>query len=57
MSSMKVLHSYSIERLEDCAEQLQRQPFDEFDDAYYELYEKEPLCTKMAEYMKKQEIR
>ncbi|NBH61063.1 DUF4375 domain-containing protein [Anaerotruncus sp. 80] len=50
------LDSYSIERLEDYAEQLQRQPFDEFDDAYYALYEKEPLCNKMAEYMKKQEI-
>lgn len=51
--SLNDLGSFITEDIDEYEEQTERYPFDEFDDAYYELYEKEPLERFLLEYVKK----
>ena len=50
--SMDNLDSFIIDDVDEFEEQTQRYPFDDFDDAYYELYEKEPLDRMLVNYAK-----
>ena len=47
------LDSFMIEDVEEFEAQTKRYPFDDFDDKYYELYEKEPLEDLLISYAKK----
>ena len=47
------LDSFIIEEVEEFEAQTERYPFDDFDDKYYELYEKEPLEDLLISYAKK----
>ena len=47
------LDSFMIEDVEEFEAQTERYPFDDFDDNYYELYEKEPLEDLLISYAKK----
>ena len=47
------LDSFMIEEVEEFEAQTKRYPFDDFDDKYYELYEKEPLEDLLISYAKK----
>ena len=46
------LDSFIIEDIDEFEMQTKRYPFDNFDNAYYELYEKEPLENLLFEYSK-----
>lgn len=46
------LESFDIDDIDDYEEQTKRYPFDDFDDAYYELYEREPLEDMLIAYAK-----
>ncbi len=51
--SLDDLSSFITEDIDEYEEQTERYPFDDFDDAYYELYEKEPLERFLLEYVKR----
>lgn len=51
--SLSDLDSFIIEDIKDYQEQVRRYPFDAFDDAYYELYEDDPLDKYLLEYARK----
>lgn len=44
------LTSFILLDINDFEKQNERYPFDTFDDAYYELYEKEPLDDLLVKY-------
>ena len=46
------LDSFAIDRAEDFAAQNERYPFDDFDEDYYQLYEREPLDALCAAYVR-----
>ncbi len=46
------LDSFAVKRLKDFKKQTQRYPFDEFDEKYYELYEKEDVMELMVAFVK-----
>lgn len=49
---LRELESFIVEEIEDYEAQTERYPFDDFDNAYYELYEKEPLEDILLAYAK-----
>lgn len=51
--NMCELDSFIIEDEDDYEAQVERYPFDDFDDMYYELYENESLEDILLEYAKK----
>lgn len=50
--SLNNLSSFKIEDIADYEVQVARYPFDDFDDSYYELYEKNPLEVLLLNYSK-----
>lgn len=46
------LDSFIVDDIDDYEAQTERYPFDDFDDAYYELYENEPLEDMLLAYAK-----
>lgn len=48
--SLDDLDSFIIDDVSQFEVQMSRYPFDEFDDSYYELYEKEPLENLLMNY-------
>ena len=46
------LSSFAIRRISEYEQQLARYPFDDFDDAYYDLYEEEALDELLFAYAK-----
>lgn len=46
------LDSFIVEEIDDYEAQTERYPFDDFDDEYYALYEKEPLEDLLIAYAK-----
>lgn len=51
--SLDALDSFIIDDIDDYENQTERYPFDDFDDAYYDLYEKNPLQDLLCEYIQK----
>lgn len=51
--SLDDLDSFITEDIKDYQKQVKRYPFDDFDDAYYELYEDDPLEQYLLEYVRK----
>lgn len=47
------LDSFVIHSAEEFVAQNERYPFDEFDEAYYELYEREPLDALCTAYIRR----
>lgn len=46
------LTSFEIDEVEEYEEQMEKYPFEEFDDLYYELDENEPLEELLIKYVK-----
>jgi len=51
--SLNNLDSFILDDIDDYEKQVERYPFDDFDDKYYDLYEEHPLEKYLLEYCKK----
>ena len=51
--SLNQLDSFITDDIDEYEQQTERYPFDDFDDAYYELYESNPLQHLLTKYIKK----
>lgn len=49
---LRDLHSFAVRSVKEFEAQTKRYPFDDFDDAYYALYEKKPLDKQLVQYVR-----